>query len=312
MAKIAYVERSFRPADEELIDWADGVCQAYAQQGYSLTLRQLYYQGVAQAVFANREQSYDRLGRVITDARLAGLIDWDHIVDRTRRWEYLPHWGDPNQEGEESAREFVESVLPQFRTLKWATQPYYIEVWVEKEALVDVVARPARRHDLSYFAARGYASQSSQHVAAQRFVEAVESGRKALILHLGDHDPSGIDMTRDIYDRINLFVEHHTGEEVEVERLALNMDQVRRYNPPPNPAKMSDSRAGDYVRRFGESSWELDALDPPTIDALITAAVEARRDDAKWLDAIERENAGKGLLKEAVERWDDVAELLNA
>lgn len=312
MAKIEYVPKLFRPADLAIIEQADAICQQYASAGYSLTLRQTFYQFVARALIPNREQSYDKLGRLISDGRLAGLIDWDHIVDRTRRWQYLPHWGTPNQEGYASAQTFVEAVMPQFRTLKWETQPYYIEVWVEKEALIDVIAQPANQLDLSYFACRGYTSQSSQHEAAMRFVRASRKGKELLILHLGDHDPSGIDMSRDILARINLFVNYWTGQDVTVSRLALNMDQVERYNPPPNPAKFTDSRAGDYVRRFGQYSWELDALDPPTIDGLITAAVESVRDEDVWAEALRRERAGKTLLADAVSRWDEIRELLEA
>lgn len=80
---------------------------------------------------------------------------------------------------------------------------------------------------------------------------------RRVILHLGDHDPSGIDMTRDISDRLELF-----GADVEVKRIALNWDQIDEFTPPPNPAKLSDSRAGAYIAEYGDESWELDALEP--------------------------------------------------
>ena len=308
--KIAYVDKEFTQAALKVIRQADAIATAYANMGYSLTLRQLYYQFVAQDLLPNKEASYDRLGRLVSDGRLAGLIDWAHIVDRTRRWEYQPHWGNPRQTGDESALEFVQAVMPQFRTMKWDTQPYYIEVWVEKEALVDVIAQPADRHDLSYFAARGYASQSSQHEAAARFIRHINAGQDAVILHLGDHDPSGIDMTRDILERVNLFVQYHTGRRVDVRRLALNMDQVEEHDPPPNPAKTTDSRFAAYADLYGEYSWELDALDPPTIDQIITAEVDSLRDEDAWAEAVAREEDGQALLADATDRWDDVVEFL--
>ena len=303
MARIAYTEPNFRGSSLEMIQQADQIARAYAAQGYTLTLRQLYYQFVARDLLANKEQSYDKLGRLVSEGRLAGLIDWAHIVDRTRSSEGVAHWDSPQA--------IMDAVASQFRIDKWAGQRNRPEVWVEKEALVDVVATPARRHDLRWFACRGYASQSSQHEAGMRFVEMIRDGQHPVILHLGDHDPSGIDMTRDITDRINLFVEFHTGETVEVQRLALNMDQIRRLNPPPNPAKATDARFEGYRARFGSLSWELDALDPPAIDRIVTDAVEALRDDEPWDTAVASEDEQRHLLAEVSAQWERVVETLS-
>lgn len=315
MPKIEYMPKAFRAASLERIEAADAICSDYAAQGYSLTLRQLYYVFVSRALLPNRTTEYDNLGALINDARLAGLIDWDHIVDRTRRLEQQPSWGSAHQEGTDSAHEFVRSVMPQFRTDKWATQALRMEVWIEKEALVDVVARPANGTQIPYFACRGYHSQSSAWAAAQRLEGYLDEGaERVVVLHLGDHDPSGIDMSRDIAARFELFLEGdgYDPDLVEIRRIALNMDQVRQYNPPPNPAKMTDSRVGGYVARFGATSWELDALDPPTIDALIRGEVEAELDAEAWEEAERREEAGKALLTAATQRWADVVKLLEA
>lgn len=102
------------------------------------------------------------------------------------------------------------------------------------------------------------------HSAAKRFEGYVYQGISPVIIHLGDHDPSGIDMTRDIIDRMDIF---EAG--VGVERIALNMDQIELYNPPKNPAKLSDTRAKGYIEKFGSSSYELDALEPRVIRDLI-------------------------------------------
>lgn len=105
----------------------------------------------------------------------------------------------------------------------------------------------------------------------------VNSDQIPVIFHLGDHDPSGKDMTRDIIDRMELFMGG-----VKLERLALKMDQVERNNPPPNPAKITDSRSTGYIAQFGNESWELDALEPAVIGGLIRDAITALIDDEKW------------------------------
>lgn len=297
MPRIAYVEKNFSRSSLEIIATAERICREYAGQGFDLTLRQLYYQFVARDLLANKQTEYKRLGSIVNDARLAGLLDWRYIVDRTRNLRGLSHWESPNS--------VIRSAAHGYRTERWADQPYRVEVWVEKDALVGVIAGVCQRNDVDYFSCRGYTSQSELWGAAQRHLGYAEDGQKTVVVHLGDHDPSGIDMTRDIADRLALF-----GADVEVRRIALNMDQVVEHNPPPNPAKLTDSRAGGYIREHGRSSWELDALDPTTLDRLIEDEIWAYRDVDLWdaaTTAMERE---RGLLQQVSARWSEVAALV--
>ena len=126
------------------------------------------------------------------------------------------------------------------------------------------------------------------------------------MIHLGDHDPSGIDMTRDITDRLNLFGAHAT-----VRRIALNRDQVEQYNPPPNPAKLTDSRAVDYISTHGEYSWELDALDPATLDALVTSTILEYRDERQWDADTEAMQADRDRLTTIARRFDEITDYLD-
>lgn len=119
-------------------------------------------------------------------------------------------------------------------------------------------------------------------------------GQRPIVFHLGDHDPSGIDMTRDNRDRLEMFA----GTPVIVQRLGLNMDQIEQLKPPPNPTKLTDSRAEAYVQRFGQESWELDALDPSYIRSLIGNAVERIRDSEIWDVSLSREVAERDRLQD--------------
>ena len=313
MAYVEYRAIRFRPATLALIGQADTLCREYAAAGYTFTLRQLFYRLVAAGVLPNRQAEYKRLGSIVDDAWYAGMIDWDHIVDRTREYRSLPPWGSVHQEGEQSALDFVRNVMPEFRISRWDNQPTRVEVWVEKEALLDVIARPARALDVGWFACRGYNSSSNAHEAARRVGEYFDGGaQRVVVLHLGDHDSSGIDMSRDIHARFRTFLkgDGYDPDALEVRRIALNMDQVRQYQPSPNTAKQRDSRHAEYVRRFGTTSWELDALDPPTLDALIREHVLGERDDDLWADATAKEDAGKDLLQRVAGRWADVVNLM--
>ncbi len=286
---IAYTEIKFSKSSLEIIEWANDIIDEYQAQGFTLTLRQLYYQFVSRDLIPNTMQSYKRIGSIINDARMAGEISWDAIEDRTRNLKALPHW--------ESPRMIMESVIDQFRVDKWANQECRPEVWIEKDALTGIIAGVCQRYDVPYFACRGYNSQSEQWAAGQRFKEYLHYGQTPIVLHLGDHDPSGIDMTKDNKTRLSLFAE----EDIVVERLALNFDQVAFHNPPPNPAKMTDSRFGGYVKTFGKQCWELDALDPKIIAGLVEAAIINIRDDSAWEEKIKEEESGREILKGAAD-----------
>jgi len=295
--KIAYTPKKFRAESLAVIAQVNAIEEEYRAQGFDLTLRQVYYQFVSRGYMANSDRSYKRLGDIVGDARLAGLIDWEAINDRTRYIRAVSHWDEP--------ADIMRSAANSFRLDKWARQPYRPEVWIEKDALVGVIGGVCERLDVRYFSCRGYPSLSAVWEASQRLLRDRRTEQEPVIFHLGDHDPSGIDMTRDIQERMWTF-----GVPVRVKRLALTMDQVETYTPPPNPTKLTDSRAKEYIAAYGLSSWELDALEPPVIAALIEDAVLALRDVAAWTTQEDAESDHRATLDGAAANWADVTQTL--
>ena len=292
MPKIAYKDKNFRPSTLAVIDQANEIIDEYQTDGLKLTLRQLYYQFVSRALIANKQSEYKRLGSIISDARLAGLVDWEAIEDRTRNLKRNSHWNDPG--------DIMQSVVSSFKLDLWENQQYRVEVWIEKEALVGVIATICDELDVPYFACKGYVSASEMWNASQRF-QYVYGDQKPVVIHLGDHDPSGIDMTRDIDDRQNIF----DGGAV-INRIALNFDQVEKYNPPPNPAKLSDSRASGYIAKYGAYSWELDALEPRTMRDLISDTIAQYRDNEIYQQRLDLENEYKRVLHKVEKNWKEL------
>lgn len=298
MPKIKYKQINFRPKSLELICLVNQVINEYKEQGYELTLRQAYYQLVARGYIPNNERSYKNIGNLINDGRLAGLIDWTAITDRTRNLRGNSHWNNPS--------DVIASAKYSYLLNKWKGQPNYVEVWVEKDALVDIVGQACRPLDTPYFSCRGYTSQSEMWGAAQRFLRQSDRERR-IIIHLGDHDPSGIDMTRDIQERLEMF-----GADVYVKRVALTMEQIETYNPPPNPAKLTDSRCGKYIAEFGDESWELDALEPKVLTNLIIEQVTMYRDDEIYQEICDREDREKEELQMLVDSYDEAINYLKS
>jgi hypothetical protein len=297
MPKIVYRKKKFSAERAALIEKANVIIAEYAAQGFELTLRQLFYQFVSRAFIPNNQREYKNLGNVINDARLAGLVDWSAIVDRTRNLQALSHWDAPS--------DIISACAKQFRIDKWASQPRRVEVWIEKDALVGVIEGICQELDVAFFSCRGYTSQSEMWSAAMRLkAYRKDQSQNPLVLHFGDHDPSGIDMTRDIQSRLEEF----SRGDIELRRLALNMPQVEHYHPPPNPAKITDSRAASYIKEHGDQSWELDALEPQVIATLIRNEVLSVRDAAKWAAAVEAEEEHKRLLTAVSNKWKEITE----
>ena len=199
----------------------------------------------------------------------------------------LPSWSNPS--------EIIDVVAGQYREDVWAGQHFRPEVWIEKDALLGVIENVCEEYRVPYFACRGNNSESEQYKAGKRFADCLDEGLTPVVLHLGDHDPNGLDMTRDNRDRIALFARG----DVEVRRIALNLDQVELYRPPPNPAKETDSRYAAYARQFGTECWELDALGPDVIARLIRAELVGLIDDVAWNSAMAAEEENRTVLMKA-------------
>ena len=294
--------KPWNPSQESanMVTLANDIIEEYETQGYQLTLRQLYYQFVARDIIENSERSYKNLGTLITKGRMSGQISWTAIEDRNR--EHHSFWF------EEDDSNVVSELYRYIRFDQWDRQPVYMEVWVEKEALGNVVSRACSPYLVPYMSCKGYLSASEAWRAGQRFAKNLALGKHCVLIHLGDHDPSGIDMTRDNEDRVSLFsgFEGVDGAKVEVVRIALNRDQIDEFHPPPNPAKVTDSRAKEYIKKHGHTSWELDALNPKTLNNLIQNEIRTYIDYDIWDSVREEEKSVERRLLALAEKWPEI------
>lgn len=318
MTLICYTTYKPKPETARTIRQVQQIVDAYRAKNLKINLRGIYYQLVTKNLIPNKREEYDRLKEIVGRARMAGMLHWESIEDRTRRLRENNHWDDP--------AEMMQSAIDWYEEDKWAGQPVQPEVWIEKDALAGVIEGVCEELDVPWFSCRGYGSMSELWKAGQRISrrwggdENGEAGKRqpTIIFHLGDHDPSGKDMTWDIWKRLAVF-QHYSPKSVDrhyeheeafnttvfdavddfsVRRLALNWDQIEEYDPPPNPAKQTDSRHSTYETAFGEASWELDALEPEVIIALIREAVLGVRDDDAWFEAVEAQEAGRSELRD--------------
>ncbi len=300
-----------------MVDLVTMVVDEYTAAGYTMTIRQIYYQFVARDLFPddrrysqrgkrwvkdpkgtkNAPPNYEWMINIVTRGRMAGLIDWDAFEDRTRELETKLRLNNPLHA--------VETIRDQYGLDMWENQDVRVQVWIEKEALAGVVEDVCTRYDVPYFSCRGYMSLSSiwRMGRSMRPKQSI----KTIILHLGDHDPSGVDMTRDNRDRLQTFARDRWQDyhNVEVRRIALNMDQIRQYDPPPNPTKFTDSRAEEYIREHGYESWELDALEPAVINDLIEKHINEYREPEAWRERADQLASDLAVFDDIVARLED-------
>lgn len=278
MARIKFREIRLSNSNKDRLDIINQIITEYQEEGYKLTLRQLYYQLVSRDVIPNKQTEYTKLSNILKEGRMGGIVDWDAIEDRLRIPSVPASWNDP--------QEAMESLIEQFMLPRMNGQPNYIEVWVEKDALSGVLKRVTEKYHIPILVNRGYSSVSAMFDAYQRFrygikqiLEYGHDGSEVIILYLGDFDPSGIDMIRDIKDRILEFsTKHYDYFPLSVIPVALTREQIIKYKPPKNPAKISDPRAKEFISKHGSASWEVDALPPNILNLLLESAIKKHVD----------------------------------
>ena len=339
--KVAFHQKvKLNNANKLRLQQINAIVEEYRRKGYILTLRQLYYQLVSRGTIANRIEEYRKLSKILTLGRMAGIVHWDAIEDRLRQVDTPSSWNSPY--------DIMNTVVKQYAAPLQEGQKNYIEVWVEKDALSGVLSRVTRPFHIPIMVNRGYSSVSAIFDSYERFAKHLKAGQTVTILYMGDFDPSGVDMIRDVYDRplemllakaneialtydpdgdydnlYNKWVsdgrswsngndeDDESGipgeyfnpykayilERFKVEAIALTLDQIEQHNPPPNPAKIDDPRAADFISKYGNHSWEVDALLPEVLDAILREAIETRIDLDLYEAMVERQEKERAILK---------------
>lgn len=280
----------------EVVATIVSIVNRYRGMGLVLSLRQLHYQMVSHnPKYVNHDKAYKKLGLILDDCRYAGIIDWDAVEDRGRV-PYLPFAVDSVEEG-------LDVIYRQYKRNRQEGQDSIIEVWTEKDALSGIIRRPTSKYHVRLVVNKGYTSSSAIYDAYERVVEAYNDQKIFIILYVGDHDPSGLDMIRDVRDRLYFMLANgdnkidNPEEYLQIVPIALTMAQIQQYNLPPNPTKLTDSRSDGYVAKFGTTSWELDALDPEVLIDLIEQGILVGIDIDKYEAMLETEKADKKKLK---------------
>lgn len=276
-----------------LVEWSIQVCQEYREKGYLLTLRQLYYQGVARKRLPSGQKSYKHLMDVLSTARERGTFPLWALVDRTRRvhpGEFTRNDANVDRALDRAAREVQTAAGRLLGRGRWFAQDVHLSVWFEKEALAGIFEGVCAEEGVTCFSIRGDPSHPAlyewlQHAAAVHGVGDASKGwrdqwgqahsgraKRSIVLYFGDHDPTGIRIPRSAEITTRIFMGHMgLTFPLEFRRVGITLDQARALDLPPFPAKESAGKDYEsYVAEFDTTdAWELDALSPETLEDLV-------------------------------------------
>lgn len=231
------------------------------RQHNPMTVRQAYYQLVSGQVIENSKSQYNSVSKALVEARKEGIIPWEWIEDRIRRPRMVQAW--------DGLGDFIETVRRAYRRNVWESQPRLVECWLEKDALSGIFEEILRHYGVTLNVGRGYDGWSSIRNAAKRY----EAWESVSVLYFGDFDPSGEDMVRSLRDRLE-----ELGATPRIVKVSLTMEDIVRYRLPPDPAKLTDTRAKDFIAKHGDISVELDALPLGVLKTKIRQSIEESMD----------------------------------
>ena len=251
-------------------------------QDHPQTVRQVFHALTVRGVIKKAEIDYQRtVIRLLTDMREESAIPFDYVADNTRWMRKSTTYTGIDQ--------CLNMTSKFYRRNLWAAMPVYVEVWCEKDALAGVLMEETEPYDVPLMVAKGYASISFLHSAA----EAIEAkGKQAYIYHFGDLDPSGVDAARDIEAKLRRYA---PGAEINFERVAVTREQVERWNLPTRPTKMTDTRA----KKFVGTSVELDAIPAHQLRQIVHECI-LRHVDQQQLNLL---RAAEESERELLKKW---------
>lgn len=290
--------RHWETTKEEVVEHIVAIVDEYAEDNYTLTLRQLHYQLVGKNWIINHDTAYKKLGNILDDCRYSGIIDWDAIEDRGRI-PYIPY----------SVRDVahaLQDTIDQYRLNRQDGQDNQVELWTEKDALSGILKRSTEKYHIQLVVNKGYTSSSAIYNAYKRILRNLKNECFTTIIYFGDHDPSGLDMVRDIKQRLTLMLEKgnyelEADECMKIIPIGLTMEQIKKYKLPPNPTKLTDSRSDGYIKKFGKTCWEVDALRPQVLTAIVETNIKEQINISKYNEVVEQEGNDIETLTKFIE-----------
>ena len=270
------------------LDSIKQILEEYKNQGYlPVTLRHLYYKLVSRTLIENKVEEYRKVVKLMTYARENHIIPYSYLTDSSRTPKIVSQF--------DNLKDLGNAAINSYKKCRWKCQDCYLEVWIEKAAMTSTIEDITRKYCVPLITGKGYNSLPIIWDAYNRMKE--YNKEHNIIIYLGDHDPSGVNMDLDIRNR---FMKNF-GIEPDIQRIALTMDQIQQYNLPSQFAKKKDPRYKKYKNQYGSESWEIEALPIKIIRELLENKIREYIDPVKYNRVLEQEEQDKERFMEMIE-----------
>lgn len=272
MTRISGTPHKRRRRTKAELEDLDAALYQLVQANQPCTVRQIYYRAVVNYLCGKDDAGYNLVQRRLLRLRRARAIPYEWIEDNVRTY-----YGGNRYEGPEA---FLKAASYSYRLDYWQHEPVNVEIWCESDSIAGTLRRTVTdAWGLRLYVARGFSSETFVWGAAQNILD---TNRETFIYILSDFDPSGITLADDIGQKLTVFADPVP---VHVERIALDGEQVRRWNLPTHPLKKSDRRAARFRQGHGPEACELEAVPPNTLRSLVSSAIARHVDPEKIVRA---------------------------
>lgn len=254
-----------------------------------MTVRHAFYL-VESANLVTKDDGYKKVQPLILEWRRQGKIGWSEIIDTSRSRALITSF--------DGLADYQDTVLQAYKFDYWLHMPTYVEIHVEKAAIVGIVERIVREQQLMNIplvALKGQASDTSLFDTAVILKERQEMGQKVKLIYLGDFDPSGINIPRtEMVKLTNQF----GVRDIDFERICVNPEDVENLHLTTHDIKTTDKSAPGFIKEFGTNQGvELDTLSAPQIQERLAAAIKDCIDYDMWSACKEQEKQDKIKLQ---------------
>lgn len=274
-----------RKATQDRIDQITELVERYRDEGLlPITIRQLFYRLIAEYLLPKTEQSYQQLCEIVNRARRARVISMSAIRDDGFRMDRGSHY-----EGQSDFFDAVSRSAESYRIDRQDGQPNRLMLWCEAGGMVPQLRKICDPYSIPVASSGGFDSTTAKHDIAQQLSTAIST----TVLHIGDHDPSGVHIFNSLREDITAFANYYDGD-IQFTRLAVLPEHIAKYDLPTAPPKKSDRRSFE-----GDKTVQAEALDPAVMSQLVRESIESRLDIDAYHLALGQEEIER---KEIVER----------
>jgi hypothetical protein len=244
------------------------VASQIAMEQHPITLRGLFYQLVSAGWLPSTDKKhYDRTKLVMKTLRESKIVPFSWLVDNLRATDKPSSWS--------GLEDFAETVRDAYRKDFWGRMPSYVHIICEKDAIAGVLQPITRQYDVRLSPIRGYASISFAAEIADIWNRIT---KPIFAFYLGDFDPSGFDLERDIREKLTRYCKHP----FIWTRLAVNREDFATFDLIPLEAKKKDRRYAKFVAEHGAECAEMDAIPADELRQRVERSILHHVDQTKW------------------------------